>query len=86
MGVKGLNSYISRNIRPSYKYWKLDKTLYKSLTCEDFQKYKEPEIIKNENNSVILIIDGHSFYFSLANKLNWFIYDNLKLIELLQKV
>ncbi|OUM68409.1 hypothetical protein PIROE2DRAFT_58076 [Piromyces sp. E2] len=85
MGVKGLNKYITENIRPSYKYWKLNKTLYKSFTCEDYQKFKLSENTKKNNDSITLIIDGYSYYYSLAYKLNWFIYDNLKLIELLQK-
>ncbi|ORX48432.1 PIN domain-like protein [Piromyces finnis] len=84
MGVRGLNKYITTNIRPSYKFWKLDRKLFKCLDCKDSQIFKFP-INASKNDSVNLVIDGYSFYYFIADKFNWFPYESLNLIELSQK-
>jgi len=88
MGVRGLNKYIKENIRPNYKYWQLNKTKYKSLIIEknDVVENKLSNTVKNKNSSINLVIDGYSYFYYLADELNWFIYDNINLINLLTKV
>jgi len=88
MGVKGLNKYIKENIRPKYRYWKLDKNFYHALLQNEFvDKNALPEKINNKTKDTVnLIVDAYSYYFILADEINWFIYDNLDLLKLLEKV
>jgi len=86
MGFKGLNTYVTKNIQPSCYFWKLNKTLYRVLSSEDIHETKLLESKSNKNGSVNLIIDGYSYLFSIANKLNWFVYDNYNLLKWCKKV
>ncbi|ORX85584.1 PIN domain-like protein [Anaeromyces robustus] len=84
MGVRTLNSYVNSNIRPQYNKWILNKKLYKKLV--NFKTENELDEYKNATDKPItLIIDALAYLYYVSNKLNWFIYDNLKLFNLLKK-
>jgi len=83
MGVKGLKRYIENNIRAQYGNWIINKKRYKTLITK--KTIEQNFSIKN-NNSLSLIVDAYAYFYCLGDKLNWFIFDNLNLINLLKKV
>jgi len=79
MGVKGLNGYINNNILPNSNKWILDKQTYGKLSS------KQPVKINNKNG-LNLIIDASAYFYYLLEKINWFVFDNLELLNLLEGV
>jgi hypothetical protein len=78
MGVQGLNKEIGNNLRPMYGEWRLDREVYRNLNTN--QRVK-----KNENGTLNLIIDANAYFYYLSGMINWFIYDNKDLLDLMKK-
>eukprot|EP00833_Pecoramyces_ruminatium_P017975 jgi/Orpsp1_1/1192007/evm.model.d7180000089957.1 len=86
MGVRGLTKFVNNNIPLSIQKWSIDKNEYESIQEID-NSNRPPEVKKptSKNNNLNIIIDGKSYFHYLGNKLNWFIFDYLSIIEQLQK-
>jgi len=82
--VKGLYSYVNKNINPFHSSWKLNKEKYKLIESSK-QLNNDMLNIKNDN-PIYIIIDGAGYFFHIAEKINWFNYDNIDFLNILRKV
>ncbi|ORX53777.1 hypothetical protein BCR36DRAFT_348675 [Piromyces finnis] len=80
MGVMKLNTFITKNIKFEHSHWNIDKKEYYRLNNN---KYTMDN--KNKKNELNLIIDANSFFYYLANKINWFVFDNISFFKLLKE-
>ncbi|ORX77602.1 hypothetical protein BCR32DRAFT_302481 [Anaeromyces robustus] len=85
MGVRGLNSFVKKSIYLPTQKWIINETKYNILKTINDSNKKSDISLKDNSGNITLIIDGNAYFYYLSDELNWFIFDNLKIFELLHK-
>ena len=91
--VKGLYSYVKDYGRESTSSLRLKVSKDRLEELENYiydenNSFKFSSNINSDGNDPPLnfIIDGNAYFYSIEEKLNWFINDNIELLKILKKV
>jgi len=88
MGVKKLNSFVTQNINFSKVKWDINQKKFFTLMKKGLKGIdKNVSEKKNSNsNELNLFIDANALFYHIGNQINWFNFDTLHFLKVLQKV